>query len=75
MGVPGLIPTLEPWAEIGSLRGEHVVIDGPAFAYHVLSIFRRSQVYQPSGQLLGQVAVKWLDEIVRQGITMWVPFR
>lgn len=50
------------------------MIDGPAFAYHILSIFRRSQIYQPSGKLLGQVAIKWLDEIVRQDIKMYVPY-
>lgn len=72
MGIPRLIGTLEAWAIPGTIYGEHVVIDGPAFAYHILSVLRRNQISQPSGALLGRIAIKWLDELASQGVTMYV---
>ncbi|KAI5457200.1 XPG domain containing-domain-containing protein [Mariannaea sp. PMI_226] len=63
MGIPHLISTLEPFAVHGLLENQSVVIDGPALAYHVLHVCNRNGVALPSYQLLGDVAVAWLDEL------------
>ncbi|KAI7764769.1 hypothetical protein LZL87_003974 [Fusarium oxysporum] len=67
MGIPRLIPTLEPYVVHGSLNDEHIVIDGPALAYHILYICNRHGIPQPSYKLLGETAVAWLDELTRRG--------
>lgn len=68
MGIPRLISTLEPYVVHGRLNDEHVVIDGPALAYHILYICNRHGVPQPSYKLLGETAVAWLDELTRRGV-------
>lgn len=68
MGIPHFITTLEPYAEHGILDNTRVVIDGPAFAYHVLYICNRSGLVQPSYQLLGSTAISWLDELTRRSV-------
>lgn len=68
MGIPRLIPTLEPYVVHGCLNNEHVVIDGPALAYHILYICNRHGIPQPSYKLLGETTVAWLDELTRRGV-------
>ncbi|KAF5707412.1 hypothetical protein FGLOB1_6947 [Fusarium globosum] len=68
MGIPRLIPTLEPYVVHGGLNNEHVVIDGPALAYHILYICNRHGIPQPSYKLLGETTVAWLDELTRRGV-------
>ncbi|CCT73482.1 uncharacterized protein FFB20_13745 [Fusarium fujikuroi] len=68
MGIPRLIPTLEPYVVHGGLNNEHVVIDGPALAYHILYICNRQGIPQPSYKLLGETTVAWLDELTRRGV-------
>ncbi|KAK3940662.1 XPG domain containing-domain-containing protein [Diplogelasinospora grovesii] len=74
MGIPGLKRHLDPYGLTvvyngrNPLNGIRVVIDGPALAYHVLSLCQRnvlksSPFEQPSYRLLGQTALSWLDEI------------
>lgn len=63
MGIPHLISTLEPFAARGSLKGQDVVIDGPALAYHVLYICRRNGIGQPSYDLIGRTTLSWLDKL------------
>jgi hypothetical protein len=70
MGIPRLISTLEPYVVHGLLNNEHVVIDGPALAYHILYICNRHGIPQPSYKLLGETAVAWLDELTRRGVGM-----
>ncbi|KAM5386732.1 hypothetical protein ACJZ2D_000025 [Fusarium nematophilum] len=70
MGIPHLISTLEPFAVHGVLDGNHVVIDGPALAYHILYICNRHGVTQPSYQLLGDTTIAWLDELVRRCVSV-----
>lgn len=74
MGISNLINVLSPWAITGSLTNEKIVIDGPAFAYHILSLCRGNGVHQPSNRLLGRVAVDWLVELERSGAKMSVSF-
>lgn len=70
MGIPHLIATLEPYAEHGTLQDEHVVIDGPALAYHILYICNRDGIVQPSYQLLGATTIAWLDELTKHNVVM-----
>ncbi|KFA62730.1 hypothetical protein S40285_05010 [Stachybotrys chlorohalonatus IBT 40285] len=70
MGIPNLISTLEPYAEHSRLRGEHVVIDGPALAYNMLRICRGNGAYQPSHGLLGRAVLAWLDKLAACGVTI-----
>lgn len=70
MGIPNLITTLEPWAEQGTIHGERVVIDGPAFAYHVLAILEGNGIVQPSGKQLAQTAVHWMNKLAGKGTIM-----
>ncbi|KAF4125363.1 hypothetical protein GMORB2_4203 [Geosmithia morbida] len=63
MGIPHLITTLQPFAQQGFLKDEAIVIDGPAFAYHILEICRRNGITQPSYAVLGCTAVRWLSEL------------
>jgi hypothetical protein len=67
MGIPRLITTLEQYVVHGSLDDEHVVIDGPALAYHILYICNRHGIPQPSYEILGETAVAWLDELTQRG--------
>ncbi|KPM40096.1 hypothetical protein AK830_g6481 [Neonectria ditissima] len=70
MGIPHLISTLEPFAVHGLLDDKSVVIDGPAFAYHILYICNINGVVLPSYQLLGDTAVAWLDELTRRRVSV-----
>ncbi|KAH7022433.1 XPG domain containing-domain-containing protein [Ilyonectria destructans] len=70
MGIPHLIATLEPYAVHDVLDNESVVIDGPALAYHILSICNRNGVVLPSYRLLGDTAVAWLDELTSRGVSV-----
>ncbi|KAJ4257471.1 hypothetical protein NW762_008595 [Fusarium torreyae] len=68
MGIPRLISTLERYVVHGTLNDEHVVIDGPALAYHILYICNRHGIPQPSYKILGETALAWLDELIRHGV-------
>ncbi|KAH7171529.1 XPG domain containing-domain-containing protein [Dactylonectria macrodidyma] len=70
MGIPHLISTLEPFAIHDHLENRSIVIDGPAFAYHVLYICNRNGVVLPSYQLLGDTAVAWLEELTGYGVSI-----
>lgn len=70
MGIPRLRQLLEPYAEEVDLKGRDIVIDGPALVYHILSLCQRhatSLFDLPSYNLLGQTAVRWLDELSKSG--------
>ncbi|KAM0348762.1 hypothetical protein ACHAPU_004201 [Fusarium lateritium] len=70
MGIPRLIVTLEPYVVHGVLDNQHVVIDGPALAYHVLYICNRHGIPQPSYRILGETAIAWFDELIRRGASV-----
>ncbi|KAF5661837.1 hypothetical protein FHETE_8243 [Fusarium heterosporum] len=70
MGIPRLIVTLEPYVVHGVLDNQHVVIDGPALAYHVLYICNRHGIPQPSYKILGDTAIAWFDELIRHGVSV-----
>lgn len=71
MGIPHLIGTLEPYATHKFIDNSKVIIDGPSFAYHVLYVCRLNGVVQPGYEQLAQVAIGWLDELQRHGISMY----
>ena len=76
MGIPQLKRHLEPYAERAVIQPGDVVLDGPALAYHVLSLCSRatrktSPLEQPSYQLLGQTALAWLDRIQACGLSVY----
>ncbi len=76
MGIPQLKRHLEPYAERADIKPGDVVLDGPALAYHVLSLCSRairktSPLEQPSNHLLGQTAVAWLDQIQACGLSVY----
>ncbi|KAF5018847.1 hypothetical protein F66182_9139 [Fusarium sp. NRRL 66182] len=68
MGIPRLISTLEPYVEHRVLNDEHVVVDGPGLAYHILSLCHRDGIPQPSYKLLGQKTLVWLDELIHRRV-------
>ncbi|KAH7241782.1 XPG domain containing-domain-containing protein [Fusarium tricinctum] len=70
MGIPRLIVTLEPYVVHGVLDNQHVVIDGPALAYHILYICNRHGIPQPSYKLLGETAIAWFDELIRCDVSV-----
>ncbi|CAP70388.1 uncharacterized protein PODANS_3_4670 [Podospora anserina S mat+] len=68
MGIPHLKRNLEPYAERGAIAPCNVVVDGPALAYHVLSLASRTTIKtspfeQPSYELLGRTAIQWLEKM------------
>lgn len=73
MGIRYLSLTISPYGEPRVLGSDtRVVIDGPAFAYHIIRLCSpkhgsTSPFAQPSYQLLGSTAVAWLDELESQG--------
>ncbi|KAB5576464.1 XPG domain containing-domain-containing protein [Coniochaeta sp. 2T2.1] len=70
MGIPRLRQLLEPYAEQIDLKGRDIVIDGPGLAYHILHYCQReatSLFDLPSHSLLGQTAIRWLDELSASG--------
>jgi hypothetical protein len=73
MGVPRLRQLLEPYAEQVNLKGHDLVIDGPALAYHILYQCQRqadSLFNLPSYSVLGQTAIRWLNELTESGANM-----
>lgn len=70
MGIPNLLSTLEPFAQPAHLDNRHVVIDGPALAYHILHKCTANAVLEPSYQLLGSSAVAWLDTLASHGVVV-----
>ncbi|KAK4181845.1 XPG domain containing-domain-containing protein [Triangularia setosa] len=75
MGIPHLKRNLEPYAERGPVKPCNVVVDGPALAYHVLSLASRTTIKtspfeQPSYGLLGRTAIAWLDKMEDCGLTI-----
>jgi hypothetical protein len=76
MGIPQLKRHLEPYAERAVIKQGDVVLDGPALAYHVLSLCSRttrktSPFEQPSYGLLGETAIAWLDRIQESGLSVY----
>lgn len=70
MGIPNLIATLKCYTIHEPLQGQGAVIDGPAMAYHMLHLCRTNGIAHPSYELLGRVALKWLDELDHQNVHM-----
>ncbi|CAK7270853.1 hypothetical protein SEPCBS119000_004300 [Sporothrix epigloea] len=79
MGVPKLLSTLTPYGDRKPLSSAQAIIDGPALAYHVvslcmtdplLSVGRNHPLEQCTYGQLGQAAVAWLDELRAQGVTI-----
>ena len=74
MGIPRLTSSLEPYAVRSQLTGR-VVIDGPAFAYHILYVCRREcrtngPLTEPTYGQLSEAALQWLNGMGECGITM-----
>lgn len=70
MGIPRLRQLLEPFSEQVDLKNRDIVIDGPALVYHILYQCQRhatSLFDLPTYDLLGQTAVRWLDELFKSG--------
>lgn len=78
MGIPHLITLLQPYAETEVLAGNHAVIDGPGFAYHVFSFCEErkgaaSKSSEPASltyKQLGDAAITLLDQIQASGVLM-----
>ena len=75
MGIPHLTTTLQPFARREALNGKTVVIDGPAFAYHIIYLCELASrpigpLTQPSPALLGETALAWLDMLERHKISV-----
>lgn len=75
MGIPRLASHLRPFARRTVLEGDHVIIDGPAFAFHILHLClantRANGPFDwPSYALLGETALAWLDYLQASGITV-----
>ncbi|RDA85157.1 hypothetical protein CP532_1545 [Ophiocordyceps camponoti-leonardi (nom. inval.)] len=70
MGIPHLTNTLQNCGYHHVLQDQTVVIDGPALAFHILHICRVNGAFQPSNRLIAQSTLKWLDELVHQGVTI-----
>lgn len=70
MGIPHLKSTLEPYGQVGTIRGERVVIDGPAFAYHITGVLQGNGTPDPTAKQIAQTAVKWVTTLSSQGTVM-----
>ena len=70
MGIPNLLSTLEPFAQPARLDNRHVVIDGPALAYHILHKCTTHGFLEPSYELLRHSVVAWLNSLAQHGVTM-----
>jgi hypothetical protein len=77
MGIPHLITALEPYAELEALAGQEIVIDGPAFAYHIYYICLRTRKdargpfdSAPSYSQICKTAIEWLDVVEDNGASM-----
>lgn len=67
MGIRGLTAALRPFAACSKWPNS-VVIDGPAFAYHVFFACRLERqvstaLKDPSYSVLGSAAIRWLDNL------------
>ncbi|KAG6366301.1 hypothetical protein INS49_000477 [Diaporthe citri] len=67
MGIPGLTAALRPFASWEKLA-DSVVVDGPAFAYHIFFACRLESkactaLEDPSYSVLGSAAIWWLDNL------------
>lgn len=74
MGISGLISALKKAASRTPLRGR-VVIDGPAFAYHILHLARveagaTTALKEPTYSVLGSTALQWLKNLETYGLDM-----
>lgn len=72
MGIPGLIHVLKNVASRTELRGR-VVIDGPAFAFHILHVARveaaaSTALEEPTYSVLGSTALEWLETLESYGL-------
>lgn len=77
MGIPHLITLLQPYSELRLLEGQDVVIDGPAWAYHIyyICLGRRSSSRGPFQALpsyaeIGDAAIEWLDGLRQSNVSM-----
>ncbi|KAL2159887.1 hypothetical protein VTH06DRAFT_2020 [Thermothelomyces fergusii] len=73
MGIPKLRRHLEPYAQRAIIGLTNIVLDGPAFAYHVLRLCSRtsrkaSPFEQPSYEVLGRTAIAWLERLQSCGL-------
>ncbi|KAK4231326.1 Deoxyhypusine hydroxylase [Podospora fimiseda] len=73
MGIPRLKRLLEPFADRKIIQPCKAVIDGPALAYHALTLCSRgtlksSPFEQPSYEVLGRTAIDWLNQIEEYGV-------
>lgn len=82
MGIRGLTAALRPFASREKLAGS-VVIDGPAFAYHIFFACRLESrvctaLQDPPYSVLGSAAIRWLDNLKSRGSqvygTCYIPF-
>jgi hypothetical protein len=74
MGIPHMITFLRPYAELESLAGRDVVVDGPGLCYHIhykclgqRVDARNSFEAAPSYEELGEAAIGWLDGVRGSG--------
>ncbi|KAG0646855.1 hypothetical protein D0Z07_6126 [Hyphodiscus hymeniophilus] len=74
MGIPYLITYLRPYAELKSLAGQDVIVDGPGLCYHIhhRCLGRRTEARNsfeaaPSYGELGLATVEWLDGLRDNG--------
>lgn len=80
MGIPHLITHLRPYAVVADLttkNAPNVVIDGPAFAYHIYHLCLAAKADNknpfeatPSYALLGNTAIQWLDTLRARDVKM-----
>ncbi|KAG8168062.1 hypothetical protein KVR01_003751 [Diaporthe batatas] len=71
MGIRGLTAALRPFAAYSKLA-DSVVVDGPAFAYHIFFACRlesrvSTALQDPSYTALGSAAISWLDNLQSRG--------
>ncbi len=76
MGIPQLKKWLGPHSDRGVMQQGEVVVDGPALAYHALSLCSRgarkiSPFQQPSYSLIGRTAIAWLDRLQECGLSVY----
>ena len=81
MGIPRLTRLLQPYADSKALKGQEVVLDGPAFCYHInhICLSTRKSARNPleaavSYKELGTVAIAWLDGLRNSGVVVLVYF-
>jgi hypothetical protein len=77
MGIPRLTKLLHPYASVEPLREAEVVLDGPAFCYHIYHICLCSRGAAPNpfeagitNAELGAAAVAWLKALQTSNVSM-----